>query len=176
MRASAGWRGVRGAWAAAWLVGALVSVAAGAETGERAVQRVYDISYLTPGETPLLFFCRPYPGAVERMGIGRVAPEMAGRAWASLIRANIAPGTWRGSEREAAGQQPSPHSVAYRNGRLVISHTEAVHKQIKAFLGHVGTTRNIQVHILARFIEVPVAYADSLKLKWQAAQNWSVFS
>lgn len=91
-------------------------------------------------------------------GRGQRGPEppsrdMDGDTLARFIRHFIAPGTWgQRHEDSLLPGRPAP-SIAYRNGRLVVVHIEVVQRQIEALLGHLRKGRNLQVHILARFIE-----------------------
>ena len=93
-------------------------------------------------------------------------PEVVGEGWAGFLKNTIAPGTW-----EVTLQEEGPrYTIQYRNGRIVVVHTPDVHKQIEGLLNNFRRARNLQVHIVGRFLEISQTYLESLVLQsvaWQ---------
>lgn len=82
-----------------------------------------------------------------------------GEGWVKFLRENIAPGTWG----EGAVAQ---NTIAYRNGKLVVTNTPDVQDQIRELLASFRKARAIQVAILARFIEINEDFLDELGVKF----------
>jgi len=85
-----------------------------------------------------------------------------GTGWANFIRKNIAPGTWHGS---VEGGGSSQNTIAFRNGRLVVTHTPEVHRQILELLDNFRRARNIQVCTLCRFIDMNKDFLDYIGIE-----------
>ena len=102
----------------------------------------------------------------------RLEQTRQGEEWSRFIGGNIAPGTWSGEGAVGA------NTIAYRNGKLVVTHTPEVQEQIRDLLGSFRKARAIQVAILARFIEINQDFLDDLSFTWQglgeATENWGV--
>jgi general secretion pathway protein D len=153
-------------------------------------RRTYDISSLVtpPNEAQPL----PELGPVEPLSVvsqrpgGReeeVNPDVIGQGWVDYLRNTVAAETW-GQVLQEAGPQ---YTIAYRNGRIVVVHTPDVHRQIEEILNNFRRARNLQVHMLARFIELSSAYLDSFTfditsytssgtLGDPAAHNWAALA
>jgi len=83
-----------------------------------------------------------------------------GEEWAAFIRNNVRPSTW-GSEGGVA-----QNTIAYRNGKLVVTHTPEVQEQIRELLASFRKARALQVAILARFIEISENFLDDFGIQW----------
>jgi hypothetical protein len=90
-----------------------------------------------------------------------LARTREGEDWARFIRENVVPGTWGG---ETAGVRQN--TIAYRNGKLVVTHTAEVQEQIRELLSSFRKARAIQVAILARFIEVNEDFLEDFGVDW----------
>lgn len=147
--------------------GVTVQRAARPPATKRPVRRIYDISrYLWPtGKADARR--RTIPGTEVTVETPRPEEQAAGRGWAAFLRATIAPGTWQHSGNRKAGDAPSPYSITHSDGRLVVVHTEAVHKQIESWLASLAKARKLQVHILARLFSIEADALESLKLEFR---------
>jgi general secretion pathway protein D len=137
---------------------------------DRPTMREYDISGLL---MPSRILCAAFRGATQGAGSteegnGLVAaaementPEtkdQIGNNWAQFIRSTIA-ADWTDVLQQAAGPN---YSISYRNGRIVVVHTPEVHEEIARLLDNFRKARNLQVHIMARFIELDLDYLQSI--------------
>ncbi|MFW6107237.1 MAG: hypothetical protein ACOC8A_00955 [bacterium] len=136
---------------------------------DEPVRRVYDISgflALPEDAEPL-----PESGPVEAMQPRRqeedseeVDLDSVGEGWVELIRTTIRPSTWHQPAEGQVLQEQQPYTIRYRNGRIVVVHTLDVHEQIDELLNNFRKARSLQVHIVARFIELSKAFLDSIEL------------
>lgn len=104
---------------------------------------------------------------IRRMGIEKgeappveVARDRRGQEWVKFIRENVRPSSWGGENGVAA------NTIAYRNGKLVVTHTAEVQEQIRELLSSFRKARAIQVAILARFIEVSENFLEDFGVQW----------
>jgi type II secretory pathway component GspD/PulD (secretin) len=130
------------------------------------ITRVYDVASLVtpPNEGQPLAFqgpIEPIPHPTQPTQQPKPDPEVVGQGWADYIRATIATKTWERSSEDVA-QEKAQYTIAYRNGRIVVVHTPEVHKQIEELLNEFRKARNLQVHVMARFIEISKEYLDSI--------------
>jgi len=103
-----------------------------------------------------------------------VSDDALGEAWAQFLRTTVAPETWEDpSNKEAVRQQQTPYTIQYRNGRIVVVHTPEVHQQIESLLNDFRKARNLQVHILARFLVVQTDFLDRFDLDL-VGQNFDI--
>jgi type II/III secretion system protein len=93
-----------------------------------------------------------------RDDVAAVEREREGENWAKFIRKNVEPGTWGDSDANAVGA----NTIAYRNGKLVVTHAPEVQDQIRDLLASFRKARAIQVAILSRFIEVNEDFLDEV--------------
>jgi tetratricopeptide (TPR) repeat protein len=134
------------------------------------VQRIYDVStFIAPVEdsSPLsgVLPLEPFASTAESGAPEDVDPELIGRGWADFIRTTIAQDTWRQEGMPQVKQEEQPHySISYRNGRIVVVHTPEVHEEIEDLLNNFRKARNLQVHILARFLEITKRYLDEMNV------------
>ena len=87
-----------------------------------------------------------------------------GEEWARFIRNNISSSSW--SSEGGVGQ----NTIAYRNGKLVVTHTPEVQEQIRELLSSFRKARAIQVAILARFIEINEDFLEDLSVEWSGLE------
>ena len=103
----------------------------------------------------------------------RLEQTRQGEEWARFIGGNIASGTWSGEGAVVA------NTIAYRNGKLVVTHTPEVQEQIRDLLASFRKARAIQVAILARFIEINQDFLDDLSFSWEGlgetTENWGIW-
>ncbi|MBM4034999.1 MAG: hypothetical protein FJ291_24925 [Planctomycetes bacterium] len=87
--------------------------------------------------------------------------------WCRYVRAAIAPDTWREDlGGNCAGERQGMAACAGR--RLIVVHTEAVQAEVAKFLdAHRKMKKNIQVHILARFLMIDRGEVEAPKLQFQ---------
>ncbi|NQT87029.1 hypothetical protein HQ560_09710, partial [bacterium] len=133
-------------------------------------RRIYDVAaFLAPvedsvpvaGNGPL----EPFAAPADYNDPGDQSNETIGKGWADFIRLTIQPGTWRQEGAPRVKQEEAPQfSIQYRNGRIVVVHTPEVHEQIEELLNNFRKARNLQVHIVARFIELNKGYIDELSV------------
>jgi len=83
-----------------------------------------------------------------------------GEDWSRFIRENVAPTTWAGEGGVAL------NTIAYRNGKLVVTHTPEVQEKIIELLSSFRKARAIQVAILARFLEINEHFLEDLGVQW----------
>ncbi|MFW6163076.1 MAG: hypothetical protein ACODAJ_09925 [Planctomycetota bacterium] len=129
---------------------------------DEPVRRSYDISSLVTPQNE----AQPLPevGPVEPASLTfngaaeaeEVNPEVLGQGWVQYLRTTIAPGTW-----DQALQERRQYTIQYRNGRIVVLHTPEVQQEIEQLLNNFRRARNLQVHMLGRFIELTTAYLDA---------------
>lgn len=136
------------------------------------VHRSYDVaSLLTPpsGSRPLNVpgAIEPGPRPTEAVEPAQLDPGPIGRGWVEFIRTTVAPQTWAGAGNDRVLQEAQPFTIQYRNGRIVVVHTPEVQQEVEELLNNFRKARNLQVHILARFIEVDKRYLDTLSLNYQ---------
>ncbi len=104
---------------------------------------------------------------IARMGIKKgdagdvkLDRHRRGEELATFIRENVKPGSWGGENAI------SPNTIAYRNGKLVVTHTSEVQEQIRELLSSFRKARAIQVAILARFIEISENFLQDFGVNW----------
>ncbi|MBL7222286.1 MAG: hypothetical protein ISS72_00395 [Candidatus Brocadiae bacterium] len=85
-----------------------------------------------------------------------------GEGWADFIRASVAPNTWDSGRARTLQQQVPRYTIQYRNGRIVVVHTPEVHEQIASLLENYRRARNLQVHILARILNIEMDYLQQI--------------
>lgn len=98
-----------------------------------------------------------------------VSEDVLGEAWVAFLRNTVAPETWEEPGREAPGreavlQQRQPYTISYRNGRIVVVHVPEVQEQIERLLNDFRKSRNLQVHIFARFLRVQMDFLQRYDL------------
>ena len=131
------------------------------------VTRFYDVgSLLVPptGSQPIAVpgAIEPGPRATEAVEAAEPNPDLVGRGWADFIRSSIAADTW-----DQVLQEKQPYTIAYRNGRIVVVHTPEVQEQVGQLLDNFRKARNLQVHILARFITIDKKFLDNMSVSFQ---------
>lgn len=104
---------------------------------------------------------------IRQMGIEKARDDYVvlerhrrGEEWAAFIRDNVHPSTWTGEGGVAQ------NTIAYRNGKLVVTHTPEVQEQIRELLASFRKARALQVAILARFIEISENFLDDFGFQW----------
>ena len=104
---------------------------------------------------------------IRRMGIERAKDDHVelqhhrrGGEWAKFIRDNVCPMTWAGEGGVAQ------NTIAYRNGKLVVTHTAEVQEQIRELLASFRKARALQVAILARFVEISENFLDDFGIEY----------
>ncbi len=134
-------------------------------------RRSYDIASLVtpPNEA------RPLPevGPVEPTSVvfndpapsEEVNPDVIAQGWVDYIRNTIAAETWDKAIEGGVLQDQPRYTIAYRNGRIVVVHTPEVHRQVEQLLNNFRRARNLQVHMLGRFIEITSAYLDAFSFQ-----------
>jgi len=86
-----------------------------------------------------------------------------GEGWVRFIRSTVASETWLDASGEAVLQEAAPQrTIQYRNGRIVVVHTPEVHEQVERLLDDFRKARNLQVHILTRFILIDMDFLESV--------------
>lgn len=96
----------------------------------------------------------------DSMKVQENRSEEEGQNLADFIKKNISPKTWSGEGLVA------DYTIAYRNGKLVVTHTPDVQERIEDLLSSFRRARAIQVAILARFIEINEDFLDELSIDW----------
>ena len=138
---------------------------------DTAVTRLYDVSTLlvppsggevvaTPGAM------EPGPRPTQAADAENPDPEPVGRGWVEFIRSTIAAETWERAGMGGVLQERQPFTIQYRNGRIVVVHVPEVQQEIEDLLNNFRKARNLQVHILARFITIDREFLDSLDLSF----------
>ncbi|MCE9584548.1 MAG: hypothetical protein K8T20_18825 [Planctomycetes bacterium] len=130
---------------------------------DKVVMHIYDVSSLTLKITnfkgvPVGFDAMGVSndGDMGAIGIGTSGGEEEGTAIPGedlkiMISQNVAPGTWDAAQ----------HSIDYRNGTIVVIHTQAVQDQVKKFLD-VMRSRNLRnVVIEAEVFELAPGTLDA---------------
>ncbi len=150
-----------------------ISNAAG--LGEKSVTVMLDISDLVVkvkefgNERPVdvlnsakdINYARRLGGFVDKDDTPEVVESTRqGEAWAKFIRENVASNTW------AAEGAVGVNTIAYRNGKLVVTHTPEVQEQIRTLLASFRKARAIQVAILARFIDINEDFLEDFGVSW----------
>ena len=95
------------------------------------------------------------------------AKKRNGEELAKFITAAIAPGTWARQDEAGSGA----NTIQYRNGRLVISHTPSVHKQILKLLESFRRARTVEITVQARFIEIEKNYLEEIGVDWTGLEG-----
>lgn len=123
------------------------------------VNRVYDVRDLTtafvdrPGHSmdlaPSGGFGFVFFGAEESEPL----PFYEGETILDLVRGSVAPGSW---------DELRSVSIEYRNGLLVVKHTESVQQEIEAFLDALRFRAAAQVTVGVRFVRLKAAALRSL--------------
>jgi tetratricopeptide (TPR) repeat protein len=90
-----------------------------------------------------------------------VSGDVLGERWAQFIRSTVAPETWD-EPVEGDALQQQQYTIQYRNGRIVVVHTPEVHEEIARLLDDFRRSRNLQVHILARFVLIDMDFLQRL--------------
>lgn len=98
----------------------------------------------------------------SRREVSEAGRTQEGRTWEAFIKANVAPSSWRGEGSGAVGA----NTIAYRNGKLVVTQTPEVQDQIRELLASFRKARAVQVAILARFIEINEDFIEDLGIEW----------
>jgi tetratricopeptide (TPR) repeat protein len=119
---------------------------------------------------------------LERMGINVDRYDKAtrerdeqGHEWARFVTRTIAAGTWTREGDDAVGRVGA-NTIAYRNGKLVVTHTPEVQDQIRDLLSSFRKARAIQVAILSRFIEVNEDFLQDIGIDWSDGGGGTGFS
>jgi len=138
---------------------------------DEPVCRVYDISSLVtpPSEAGPLAFrgpVEPLPHPVDKAEPVNPDPEAAGQGWVRYVRNTVAVESW-----DQVLQEQPRYTINYRNGRLVVVHTPEVHKEIEDLLNNFRRARSLQVHVLARFIEISAGSLEAFNLGVTADGN-----
>ncbi len=138
---------------------------------QEPIEKVYDVSHFLhePDDAdPQVFVGPREPGAPHQAAARRapeIAPDTLGEGWVDFIRTTVAAGTWD-TQNFVLGKEPekSPFTITYRNGRIVVVHTPEVHEQIEELLNNFRRSRNLQVHVQARFIFLTRASLERLNI------------
>jgi Flp pilus assembly secretin CpaC len=141
---------------------------------DEPVTREYDINtLLLPARIAQSAFPHAVQGGEGRARDGRLAAALGmdaelpsrdaiGEAWSRFIRTTVEPDSWGDAAATRVLQQQPQYTIAYRNGRIVVVHTPEVQEQVGRLLDNFRKARNLQVHILCRFIEINVDYLQAL--------------
>jgi tetratricopeptide (TPR) repeat protein len=98
--------------------------------------------------------------------------ETIGEGWAAFIRSTVEPDSWSDGPGSRTLQQQGPrYSIQYRNGRIVVVHTPEVHRQIADLLANYRRARNLQVHLLARFLTLELDYLQEIGVNFAGNQG-----
>jgi len=92
--------------------------------------------------------------------------EERAREIAQLIRSSVDPWSW---DTEGAGQ--AQNSIQVRGGRIIVRHTEEVHKKIMKLLDAFRKARAVQVSIHTRFIEINKDFLERAGIDWTGLDN-----
>jgi len=95
------------------------------------------------------------------------AQKRNGEELARFITATIAPGTWAREGEPGSGA----NTIQYRNGRLVVSQTPEVHKQIRKLLASFRRARTIEITVQTRFIEIEKNYLEEIGVDWTGLEG-----
>jgi len=90
-----------------------------------------------------------------------------GEELARFITQTIAPGTWSQNGEAGAGA----NTIQYRNGRLVVSHTENIHEQILKLLESFRRARTVEITIQARFVDIEKNYLEEIGVDWTGLEG-----
>ncbi|MFW6107235.1 MAG: hypothetical protein ACOC8A_00945 [bacterium] len=143
---------------------------------DEPVTREYDVSGLL---LPTRTVTKAFPGATQfdtaevRKKLfpetaagekGRPSKETIGEGWTEFIRNTVAPETWADAK---VMQEEQRYTIRYRNGRIVVVHTPDVQRQIAELLDNFRRARTLQVHILARFIELNTDFLEDIGINFE---------
>ena len=139
---------------------------------DEPVQRFYDLSTLVIPRsdsvpTAIVGPIEPLPRkpAPQTTKPVPVRSDLLGQGWAEFVRTTIAPDTWDKAPEDDATLQAAPrYTIQYRNGRIVVLHTPEVHREIEELLNNFRRARNLQVHILCRYLTITRTFMDRLVL------------
>ena len=136
---------------------------------DEPVQRLYTVAGLL--SPPRDARRARQPGPVELTPKARQTPvvpydpDRLGEGWVRFIRASIAPESWERRGEPAVAQERPAHSIAYRNGRIVVLHTPEVQRQVADLLANFRRRMHLQVHVLCRFLFLARADFEALNLE-----------
>ncbi|MFW6108354.1 MAG: hypothetical protein ACOC8D_00930, partial [bacterium] len=99
-------------------------------------------------------------------GKSKLAKDVVGEGWVDFVRATVAPETWGQPAQGAVLQEAPRYTIRYRNGRIVVVHTPEVQREIEQMLNNFRRARNLQVHVLARFLQLEMDYLVNLDIDW----------
>ena len=94
----------------------------------------------------------------------RFAKDVVGEGWVDFIRSTVEPDTWGRPAKGAVLQEGPRYTIQYRNGRVVVVHTPEVQREIEQLLNNFRRARNLQVHMLARFLQVEMDFLVNMDL------------
>ena len=105
------------------------------------------------------------PGATSADPTRSASEDEIGEGWVQFIRTTVAAESWGQPTPEGGVLQEQPrYTITYRNGRIVVRHTPEVQRQIEEMLNNFRRARNLQVHILTRFIQLDLDFLASMDL------------
>jgi len=90
--------------------------------------------------------------------------DVVGEGWKDFICATVAPESWGKSAEGAVLQDAPQYTIQYRNGRIVVVHTPEVQREIEQLLNNFRRARNLQVHMLARFLQVEMDFLVNMDI------------
>jgi len=102
--------------------------------------------------------------ATTEQGEERFSKEAIGEGWARFIRSTVAAETWDEPHRGKVAQEKAQYAIQYRNGRIVVVHTPEVQEQVAKLLDNFRKARNLQVHILSRFLQLRTDYLQQIDI------------
>ena len=89
-----------------------------------------------------------------------------GDEWVQIIRTTVDPWSW-GDESDGR----SENTISYRGGKLVVTHTAAVHEKIAKLLDAFRKARAVQVCIRTRFIDINKDFLERAGIDWTGLDN-----
>jgi len=95
-------------------------------------------------------------------------PDRIGRGWAQFIRSSVAPDTWGRPAEGGVAQAQQQATIEYRNGRIVVVHSQEVQDQIADLLTGLRQSMTLQVHIHCRFLFLARADMEALNFEFNA--------
>ena len=92
--------------------------------------------------------------------------SFTGEDLVEFIREMVAPSSWGGGEFGEEREGGASGTISYRQGKLVIIQTPEIHRQIEDLLSRFRESAALQVHIMARFIEVSENFMRQIGINW----------
>ena len=88
--------------------------------------------------------------------------HLVGEGWVRFIKSTVAPESWDRAAEGTVLQEAPVYTISYRNGRIVVVHTPDVQREIEDMLNNFRRARNLQVHILARFLQLDMDFLANI--------------